>query len=96
MRPKNTGRPKAKRNPDGTTDKQKATAKGYARFHECLADGDASDIADAKAVNGNQLFAGVDRKRREKIYRNDVGVINSITRRNGTFRENARSLFLGF
>jgi hypothetical protein len=96
LRPKNTGRPKAKRDADGTTDMQKATAKGYARFHEHLAGGDASHIADAKAVNGDPLFAKVSKERREKIYRNESGVTNNITHRNGTYRENARSFFPGF
>jgi len=96
LRSKNTGKPKAKRNPDGTTEAQAATATGYTRFHECLAGGDASNIADAKAVNENPLFARVAKERRELIYRNGDSVINNITRANGTYQENARSLFLGF
>ena len=96
LRSKNTGRPKARRNPDGTTPAQAAAAKGYATFHDKLASGVNAVIADANAVSGNPLFAKVAKERRELIYRNGVTEINNVTRAKGTYVKNAAALFLGF
>jgi hypothetical protein len=96
LRVKNTGKPKAKRCADGHTLAQIAAVRGYCRFHELLAKGVDPVSADAVAVNESAEFAKRSKDRRAQIYRNEDGVINAILKADGCFKENARSLFLGF
>jgi hypothetical protein len=89
LRPKNTGRPKAKRDADDATPRQKELADSYESYWNAI-DSDAPH-ADAERL-ARQHCTITDAEFSKLIY-NRNSPVNEITRRRGTFRASPTKRF---